>query len=72
LTLHDYDSKRLFLLKKIKQPLFLPCHNPLLVSFTVIGRPCIANGQVTADGAKWEENCNLCQCQNGRIHCTMV
>ncbi|KAG1935967.1 protein jagged-1 [Pimephales promelas] len=38
----------------------------------VIGRPCIANGQVTADGAKWEENCNLCQCQNGRIHCTMM
>uniref|UniRef100_A0A671QS93 Delta-like protein n=1 Tax=Sinocyclocheilus anshuiensis TaxID=1608454 RepID=A0A671QS93_9TELE len=38
----------------------------------VIGRPCIANGQVTADGAKWEEDCNVCQCQNGKIHCTMM
>uniref|UniRef100_A0A671QS72 Delta-like protein n=1 Tax=Sinocyclocheilus anshuiensis TaxID=1608454 RepID=A0A671QS72_9TELE len=38
----------------------------------IIGRPCIANGQVTADGAKWEEDCNVCQCQNGKIHCTMV
>uniref|UniRef100_A0A672QI57 Delta-like protein n=1 Tax=Sinocyclocheilus grahami TaxID=75366 RepID=A0A672QI57_SINGR len=38
----------------------------------VIGRPCIANGQVAADGAKWEEDCNACQCQNGKIHCTMM
>uniref|UniRef100_A0A8C1CAP5 Delta-like protein n=1 Tax=Cyprinus carpio carpio TaxID=630221 RepID=A0A8C1CAP5_CYPCA len=38
----------------------------------VIGRPCIANGQVAADGAKWEEDCNVCQCQNGKIHCTMM
>lgn len=51
---------------------FLPCRNLLLMSFTVTGKPCIDNGQVTADGAKWEEDCNICQCQHGKIHCTMV
>uniref|UniRef100_A0A8C1PZX8 Delta-like protein n=1 Tax=Cyprinus carpio TaxID=7962 RepID=A0A8C1PZX8_CYPCA len=38
----------------------------------ITGKPCIDNGQVTADGAKWEEDCNICQCQHGKIHCTMV
>ncbi|XP_026079352.1 protein jagged-1b [Carassius auratus] len=38
----------------------------------VTGRPCIVDGQVTADGAKWVEDCNICQCQYGKIHCTMM
>ncbi|KAG9339044.1 hypothetical protein JZ751_024239 [Albula glossodonta] len=38
----------------------------------VTRRPCITNGRVTADGTKWDEDCNTCQCQNGKITCTKM
>ncbi|KAK6489542.1 protein jagged-1b-like [Huso huso] len=38
----------------------------------VTGRPCIAEGRVTSDGSRWEEDCNTCQCLNGKVTCTKV
>ncbi|MGH0129162.1 UNVERIFIED_CONTAM: hypothetical protein FKN15_038850 [Acipenser sinensis] len=38
----------------------------------VTGRPCIADGRVPSDGSRWEEDCNTCQCQNGKVTCTKV
>uniref|UniRef100_A0AAR2J0F1 Delta-like protein n=1 Tax=Pygocentrus nattereri TaxID=42514 RepID=A0AAR2J0F1_PYGNA len=39
----------------------------------ITGRPCISDGgQITADGVKWEEDCNTCQCHNGKVHCTRM
>ncbi|KAG7462857.1 hypothetical protein MATL_G00189190 [Megalops atlanticus] len=38
----------------------------------VTRRPCISNGRVTTDGAKWEEDCNTCQCQNAMVTCTKM
>ncbi|XP_035263180.1 protein jagged-1a isoform X3 [Anguilla anguilla] len=36
----------------------------------VTGRPCVTNGRVAADGTRWEEDCNTCQCHNGKSTCT--
>uniref|UniRef100_A0A667ZML7 Delta-like protein n=1 Tax=Myripristis murdjan TaxID=586833 RepID=A0A667ZML7_9TELE len=33
----------------------------------VTRRPCTVNGQVTPDGAKWDEDCNTCHCSNGKV-----
>ncbi|XP_072525671.1 protein jagged-1b isoform X3 [Salminus brasiliensis] len=39
----------------------------------ITGTPCISEGgQVTADGTKWEEDCNTCQCHHGKVHCTRM
>ncbi|KAJ8285050.1 hypothetical protein COCON_G00039000 [Conger conger] len=38
----------------------------------VTGRPCIAGGHVAADGSRWEEDCNTCQCHNGKTTCTKM
>ncbi|XP_025788516.1 protein jagged-1 [Puma concolor] len=38
----------------------------------VSGRPCITMGSVIPDGAKWDDDCNTCQCLNGRIACSKV
>ncbi|XP_048667271.1 protein jagged-1 isoform X3 [Marmota marmota marmota] len=38
----------------------------------VSGRPCITIGRVIPDGAKWDDDCNTCQCLNGRIACSKV
>ncbi|XP_033874495.3 protein jagged-1b-like [Acipenser ruthenus] len=38
----------------------------------VTGRPCIADGRVPSDGSRWEEDCNTCQCLNGKVTCTKV
>uniref|UniRef100_A0A8C8YJ51 Delta-like protein n=1 Tax=Prolemur simus TaxID=1328070 RepID=A0A8C8YJ51_PROSS len=38
----------------------------------VSGRPCITMGSVIPDGAKWDDDCNTCQCMNGRIACSKV
>lgn len=39
---------------------------------SVSGRPCITMGGVIPDGAKWDDDCNTCQCLNGRIACSKV
>uniref|UniRef100_A0A6Q2XBJ5 Delta-like protein n=1 Tax=Esox lucius TaxID=8010 RepID=A0A6Q2XBJ5_ESOLU len=36
------------------------------------GRPCSVNGRLTADGGKWDEDCNTCQCFNKKVVCTKV
>lgn len=33
---------------------------------------CSVNGQVTLDGAAWEDDCNTCQCSSGKVVCTKV
>uniref|UniRef100_A0A8C7ZF66 Delta-like protein n=1 Tax=Oryzias sinensis TaxID=183150 RepID=A0A8C7ZF66_9TELE len=33
---------------------------------------CSVNGHVAADGTKWEEDCNSCQCSNGKVVCTKM
>ncbi|KAJ8248056.1 hypothetical protein GJAV_G00237740 [Gymnothorax javanicus] len=38
----------------------------------VLGAPCFVNGQVTAEGAQWEEDCNVCQCRNGKVACSKM
>ncbi|XP_004634360.2 protein jagged-1 [Octodon degus] len=38
----------------------------------VSGKPCITMGSMIPDGAKWDEDCNTCQCLNGRIACSKV
>uniref|UniRef100_A0A8C5I512 Delta-like protein n=1 Tax=Gouania willdenowi TaxID=441366 RepID=A0A8C5I512_GOUWI len=38
----------------------------------VIRKSCVVNGHVTPDGVKWEDDCNTCQCSNGRVICTKV
>nr|XP_032803601.1 protein jagged-1b-like [Petromyzon marinus] len=38
----------------------------------VYAKPCPWNGKLYASGAKWEDECNLCQCLNGRTNCTKL
>ncbi|XP_068931510.1 protein jagged-1 [Petaurus breviceps papuanus] len=38
----------------------------------VTGRPCITTGRVVPDGAKWDDDCNACQCLNGKVACSKV
>uniref|UniRef100_A0A6Q2Z905 Delta-like protein n=1 Tax=Esox lucius TaxID=8010 RepID=A0A6Q2Z905_ESOLU len=38
----------------------------------VTRRPCSVNGRLTADGGKWDEDCNTCQCFNKKVVCTKV
>uniref|UniRef100_A0A8C7UKF1 Delta-like protein n=1 Tax=Oncorhynchus mykiss TaxID=8022 RepID=A0A8C7UKF1_ONCMY len=38
----------------------------------VAGRPCVVSGLVAVDGTKWDDDCNTCQCHNGKVTCTMV
>ncbi|XP_028323499.1 protein jagged-1b isoform X1 [Gouania willdenowi] len=38
----------------------------------VIRKSCVVNGHVTPDGVKWEDDCNTCQCSNGRVICTKM
>ncbi|XP_067115231.1 protein jagged-1b-like isoform X2 [Osmerus mordax] len=38
----------------------------------VTGRPCVVNGLVAADGTKWDDECNTCQCNNGKVSCTKI
>lgn len=38
----------------------------------VSGRSCITMGRVILDGAKWDDDCNTCQCLNGRVACSKV
>ncbi|XP_043912735.1 protein jagged-1 [Protopterus annectens] len=38
----------------------------------VTGRPCITSGRVMSDGARWEEDCNTCQCLNGKVTCSKL
>lgn len=39
---------------------------------SVSGRSCITMGRVILDGAKWDDDCNTCQCLNGRVACSKV
>ncbi|CDQ60583.1 unnamed protein product [Oncorhynchus mykiss] len=38
----------------------------------VAGRPCVVSGLVAVDGTKWDDDCNTCQCHNGKVTCTMI
>ncbi|KAH0621871.1 hypothetical protein JD844_023572 [Phrynosoma platyrhinos] len=38
----------------------------------VSGRPCIASGHIIPDGSKWDDECNACQCVNGKVTCSKV
>ncbi|KAM6086105.1 protein jagged-1 isoform 5-T5 [Theristicus caerulescens] len=38
----------------------------------VTGRPCITSVRVMPDGAKWDDDCNTCQCLNGKVTCSKV
>ncbi|XP_042161593.1 protein jagged-1b isoform X2 [Oncorhynchus tshawytscha] len=38
----------------------------------VTQRPCSVNGRLTPEGAKWDEDCNTCQCFNGKVVCTRM
>ncbi|XP_049987863.1 protein jagged-1 [Alexandromys fortis] len=38
----------------------------------VSGRSCVTMGRVILDGAKWDDDCNTCQCLNGRVACSKV
>ncbi|XP_063055673.1 protein jagged-1a isoform X2 [Engraulis encrasicolus] len=39
----------------------------------VTGRPCMTtSSQEAADGTKWMEDCNTCQCHNGKITCSKM
>ncbi|XP_067845550.1 protein jagged-1b [Heptranchias perlo] len=38
----------------------------------VTGRACILKDSVVSHGAKWDEDCNGCQCHNGRVACTKM
>lgn len=40
--------------------------------FAVTGRPCVVNTLVAVDGTKWDDDCNTCQCHNGKVTCTKV
>uniref|UniRef100_A0A8C9WQH9 Delta-like protein n=1 Tax=Scleropages formosus TaxID=113540 RepID=A0A8C9WQH9_SCLFO len=33
-------------------------------------QPCVANGHLMTDGAKWDDDCNTCWCHNGKVSCT--
>ncbi|MCI4393932.1 hypothetical protein PGIGA_G00163280 [Pangasianodon gigas] len=34
--------------------------------------PCMDNGRIVADGARWDKDCNTCYCHNSRITCTKL
>lgn len=38
----------------------------------VTGRPCITSVRVMPDGTKWDDDCNTCQCLNGKVTCSKV
>ncbi|NXK03092.1 JAG1 protein, partial [Herpetotheres cachinnans] len=38
----------------------------------VTGRPCITSVRVMPDGVKWDDDCNTCQCLNGKVTCSKV
>lgn len=38
----------------------------------VSGEQCLVNGLVAADGSSWDDDCNTCQCHDGRITCSQV
>lgn len=38
----------------------------------VSGRPCLVQGLVALDGTRWDQDCNSCYCNNGRVSCTKV
>ena len=44
----------------------------LFLCLAVTGRPCVVNGLVAADGTKWDDECNTCQCKNGKVSYTKV
>ncbi|KAG7236916.1 hypothetical protein INR49_000128, partial [Caranx melampygus] len=36
------------------------------------GRPCVVGGLVALDGSRWDDDCNSCSCDNGRVTCTKL
>lgn len=37
-----------------------------------IGKTCYYTGLQFPHGSRWEEDCNTCQCINGKVECTKV
>uniref|UniRef100_A0A672JH53 Delta-like protein n=1 Tax=Salarias fasciatus TaxID=181472 RepID=A0A672JH53_SALFA len=35
-------------------------------------KSCSVNGHATPDGVKWGDDCNTCQCSNGKVICTKM
>uniref|UniRef100_A0A8C9ELG0 Delta-like protein n=1 Tax=Pavo cristatus TaxID=9049 RepID=A0A8C9ELG0_PAVCR len=42
------------------------------VGYRITGRPCFTSIRVMPDGAKWDDDCNTCQCLNGKVTCSKV
>uniref|UniRef100_A0A3B4Z5A1 Delta-like protein n=1 Tax=Stegastes partitus TaxID=144197 RepID=A0A3B4Z5A1_9TELE len=38
----------------------------------VSGRSCVFGGQVALDGSRWNDDCNSCSCNNGKVTCTKL
>lgn len=38
----------------------------------VSGGRCLVGGLVAEDGSRWDDDCNTCQCHDGRITCSLV
>lgn len=38
----------------------------------VSGQRCLVKGLVAADGSSWDDDCNTCQCHDGRVTCSQV
>uniref|UniRef100_A0A3P8U614 Delta-like protein n=1 Tax=Amphiprion percula TaxID=161767 RepID=A0A3P8U614_AMPPE len=36
----------------------------------VLGRPCVLGGLLALDGSRWDDDCNSCSCNNGKVTCT--
>uniref|UniRef100_A0A3Q1EF22 Delta-like protein n=1 Tax=Acanthochromis polyacanthus TaxID=80966 RepID=A0A3Q1EF22_9TELE len=37
-----------------------------------LGRPCVLRGLLALDGSRWEDDCNSCSCNNGKVTCTKL
>ncbi|KAF7249316.1 Protein jagged-1 [Varanus komodoensis] len=37
-----------------------------------ISKPCVASSHIIPDGSKWDDECNSCQCVNGKVTCSKV
>ncbi|XP_035380216.1 protein jagged-2b isoform X1 [Electrophorus electricus] len=45
---------------------------PRCQEFIGIGKVCHYNGLQFPHGSRWDEDCNSCQCANGKVECTKV
>nr|XP_023652067.1 protein jagged-1 [Paramormyrops kingsleyae] len=38
----------------------------------VTGQHCVIGSRAIPDGTRWDEDCNICQCHNGKVTCTKM